>query len=286
MRIGVYGVVALGLLTAACGTDTQQRAATGGLTGLGVGALVGGPVGAAVGTAVGAIGGWAMPEGADTLALNAFGLEHRAATGALNEAGVGPSSPGPGQAPTGQRAGMVRQAQNELHQQGLYDGPIDGIVGPKTKSGLNTYQQRHGLQQTARLDEETLRSMGLAGGSAQASGSSTPPGDLSADEIRDKLTSDGYDNVTHVQRRPNDTYTAQADRDNQTYRLRIDAHTGHVIGQRRTASTESAPAAGSSTSTSTSTGEQGTSGNANPSDQGTSGSTNPNDQSTSGSNNH
>jgi hypothetical protein len=84
MRIGLKGVVALTLLTAACGTDTQQRAASGGLTGLGVGALVGGPIGAVVGGAAGAAGGWAMPEGAETLAMNAIHKEKTAASGALN----------------------------------------------------------------------------------------------------------------------------------------------------------------------------------------------------------
>jgi peptidoglycan hydrolase-like protein with peptidoglycan-binding domain len=246
MRIGVYGVVALGLLTAACGTDTQQRAATGGLTGLGVGAVVGGPVGAAVGALVGAAGGWAMPEGADQLALNAIGAEHNVASGVLNEAGLGPSSPEPGQA-----SGLVFQAQTELQHDGLYDGPIDGIVGPKTRRGLTIYQRRHFLQETASLDDQTLRSMGLVGGSTQGSGSSTAPAAMSAGQIRDKLTSEGYDNVTQIHRRPNDTYTAQADRDNETYRLRVDAHTGRVITQRRVASNESTPAAGNSTSTST-----------------------------------
>lgn len=262
MRIGVFGVVALGLLTAACGTDTQQRAATGGLTGLGVGALVGGPVGAAVGAAAGAIGGWAMPEGADTLALNAFGAEHNIASGALNEAGLGPSSPEPGQA-----SGLVREAQSDLQHEGLYKGPIDGIVGPETQQALTTYQRRHGLQETASLDEPTLRSMKLAGGSARAqeqrntgaSGSSTAPAAMSADQIRNKLMSDGYDNITQLHRQQNDTYTAEADRNNQTYRLRIDARTGRVITQRRMAANQTAPSAGSSTSTSTTTSGQGTS---------------------------
>jgi peptidoglycan hydrolase-like protein with peptidoglycan-binding domain len=259
MRIGAFGVVALGLLTAACGTDTQQRSATGGLTGLGVGALVAGPVGAAVGAVVGAAGGWAMPEGADTLALNAIGAEHRVASGALNEAGLGPSSPGPGQA-----SGLVREAQRELQHDGLYNGPIDGVEGAETQRALTDYQRRHGLQETASLDEATLRSMKLAGYSAEAqneraskatSGTSTPPAAMKADQIRNKLLSDGYENISQLHRQVSDTYTAQADRGNDTYRLRIDARTGRVITQRRLASNQTAPGAGSSTSTDTSGGD-------------------------------
>jgi len=245
MRIGAITVIALGLLTAACGTNTQQRAATGGLTGLGVGALVGGPVGAAVGALVGAAGGWAAPEGADELAFNAIGAEHNVASGALNEAGLGPSSPGPGQA-----SGLVRDAQLKLQRDRFYNGPIDGIVGPETERALSAYQRRHGLQETASLDEATLRRMNLAGGTA-ASGSSTPPAAMRSDQIRDTLRSDGYDNISQLHRQPNDTYTAQADRNNATYRLRIDAHTGRVITQRQLASNPATPAGGS-TSTDTS----------------------------------
>jgi peptidoglycan hydrolase-like protein with peptidoglycan-binding domain len=245
MRIGATSVIALGLLTAACGTNTQQRAATGGLTGLGVGALVGGPVGAAVGALVGAAGGWAAPEGADELAFNAIGAEHNVASGALNEAGLGPSSPGPGQA-----SGLVRDAQLKLQRDGFYNGPIDGIVGPETERALTAYQRRHGLQETASLDDATLRRMNLAGGTA-ASGSSTPPAAMRSDQIRDTLLSDGYDNISQLHRQPNDTYTAQADRNNATYRLRIDAHTGRVITQRQLASNPATPAGGS-TSTDTS----------------------------------
>jgi peptidoglycan hydrolase-like protein with peptidoglycan-binding domain len=233
MRIGAISVIALGLLTAACGTDTQQRAATGGLTGLGVGALVGGPVGAAVGALVGAAGGWAAPEGADELAFNAIGAEHNVASGALNEAGLAPSSPGPGQA-----SGLARDAQLKLQRDGFYNGPIDGIVGPETERALTAYQRRHGLQETASLDEATLRRMNLAGGT-EASGSSTPPAAMSADQIRNKLMSDGYDNIRQLQRRQSDTYTAQAERDNATYRLRIDARTGRLITQRRLGSSNS-----------------------------------------------
>ena len=48
IRLAPVALVALAL--AACGTNTEQRAATGAVTG----AVVGGPVGAAVGAGVGA----------------------------------------------------------------------------------------------------------------------------------------------------------------------------------------------------------------------------------------
>lgn len=212
MRIGVFGVVALGLLTAACGNTTTQRAASGGLTGLAVGAIIGGPVGAAVGAGAGAAGGWAMPEGADTLALNAIQKEKQVAGGALNSVGLGETASGSSTSPrastysTSPRASAysassprasasstspqasasreaVKQAQAELQREGLYHGPIDGVVGPETRQALAAYQAREGLQQTASLDRDTVQRMNLHTPSSQTaqenrnaatSGSSTP----------------------------------------------------------------------------------------------------------------
>ena len=264
MRSGVISVVALGLVTAACGTDTQQRAASGGLTGLGVGALVGGPVGAIVGGAVGAAGGWAMPEGAETLAINAVHKEKVVASNALNDAGLGASS-GSSQPSQGR---IVRDAQSELQHEGLYRGPVDGVLGPDTRQAIAAYQAREGLQQTATLDQDTLQRMNLANRSDRAaqrdrstagSGTSTPA--MSAGEVRDRLEATGYTNVSNV-RAQGQRYTARAQRGDDTYALRVDGRSGQVISEQRIASTQdhgsSSPAnSGSnpgSTSTSTDTG--------------------------------
>jgi peptidoglycan hydrolase-like protein with peptidoglycan-binding domain len=259
MRIGVTGVViAVGLLMAACGTNTQQRAASGGLTGLGVGALVGGPVGAVVGGAAGAVGGWAMPQGADTLAINAVHKEKTAASGALNDVGLGGASSGSSQANQGR---LVRNAQAELQREGLYRGPVDGILGPDTRQAIAAYQAREGLQQTATLDQDTVQRMNLASAperSAQrdrgtaASGTSTPM--LSADEVRDQLQSAGYRNVSNL-RAQGQRYTARAQRGDATYALRVDGRTGQVISEQR--ATRGQGSSGS-TSTSTDTGAGGT----------------------------
>ncbi|MGO8921270.1 MAG: peptidoglycan-binding domain-containing protein [Stellaceae bacterium] len=122
------GVVALGLLTAACGSSGDQRAASDGL----------GPVA--------------------------------------------------GSEPSGSSAVLVRQAQSELKRESLYEGSVDGIAGPKTKQGITAFQQREGLQQTARLDGATrdrmiLNAMRMDGAwsetvqnnAAAGSGSTMPP---------------------------------------------------------------------------------------------------------------
>ncbi|HZS85723.1 MAG TPA: peptidoglycan-binding domain-containing protein [Stellaceae bacterium] len=67
----------------------------------------------------------------------------------------------------------VKQAQQQLKSEGLYNGQIDGIVGPETKQALSEYQKKEGLKQTATLDKQTLdRLMGHQGA---ASGSSASP---------------------------------------------------------------------------------------------------------------
>jgi len=157
-------VLALGLFLAGCGSDTDQRASTGALTGIGVGAVVGGPVGAVVGGVVGAAGGAAAPEGADQLAESAIHKEKAASRSALDNAGLGPNA---------SAAARVEEAQRELEREGLYHGKIDGIAGPDTRQAITAFQEREGLRQTARLDGETMDRLHAAG--REATGSSEPP---------------------------------------------------------------------------------------------------------------
>jgi hypothetical protein len=186
MRIGICGVVAISLLTAACGTNTTQRAASGGIAGVAVGALVGGPVGAIVGAAAGGLGGWAMPEGAETLASNAIHKEKEVSSRGLNSIGMGTVASG--QSPS---AAEVKRAQTELQREGVYRGPIDGIMGQRTRDALAAYQEREGLRQTAMLDRSTRDRLNSSMRSAQnprgeGSGSSTPPDTHSEPQAQDK----------------------------------------------------------------------------------------------------
>jgi hypothetical protein len=53
--------------------------------------------------------------------------------------------------------------QEELARAGYYDGSIDGVVGPGTRSAIYTYQQDYGLYATGRIDDQLLQSLGLTG---------------------------------------------------------------------------------------------------------------------------
>ena len=78
-------------------------------------------------------------------------------------------------------SGPVRQAQSELKREGLYRGKVDGVVGPETTQGITAFQQREGLQQSARLDRATrdrlnLRALRMDRWSSETAQSSVPNG--------------------------------------------------------------------------------------------------------------
>jgi Putative peptidoglycan binding domain len=57
---------------------------------------------------------------------------------------------------------VIANVQTELYNEGYYNGPIDGILGPDTRAAIADYQADHGLAVTAAIDERTVVSLGLA----------------------------------------------------------------------------------------------------------------------------
>lgn len=51
--------------------------------------------------------------------------------------------------------------QQNLSQQGYYNGPIDGDIGPGTSNAISNYQSDHGLTPTGQINDPLLQSMGL-----------------------------------------------------------------------------------------------------------------------------
>jgi Bacterial protein of unknown function (DUF937)/Putative peptidoglycan binding domain len=67
--------------------------------------------------------------------------------------------------PTGEpsKAGEdIRQVQQALKNQGQYPGPIDGIMGPRTRRALRDFQKANGLEQTGTVDEATMQKLAYA----------------------------------------------------------------------------------------------------------------------------
>ena len=72
---------------------------------------------------------------------------------------VGLAAPATASALNPQHAGL----QVALRAQGLYDGPIDAIVGPKTVAGIRAFQRTHGLRVTGIADTRMRRALGPFG---------------------------------------------------------------------------------------------------------------------------
>ena len=66
--------------------------------------------------------------------------------------------------------------QQELADLGLDPGPIDGLIGPRTRAALFAFQAEKGLPGTGKLDTATLRSLlGVDRLAAPAGGRTRPP---------------------------------------------------------------------------------------------------------------
>jgi peptidoglycan hydrolase-like protein with peptidoglycan-binding domain len=85
----------------------------------------------------------------------------------------------------------VRQVQQALADKGHNPGPIDGMMGPRTRAALQSYQRQNNLSGAKGLDQQTLDSLGVQAaasassgrmaGSTGTSGSSTRAGSASGD---------------------------------------------------------------------------------------------------------
>jgi Flp pilus assembly protein CpaB len=65
----------------------------------------------------------------------------------------------------------IRWAQVELRYRGLYQGSLDGIVGPETKRALSQFQKINGLGPSESLDAQTWEALTGSGIPAIAEGS-------------------------------------------------------------------------------------------------------------------
>jgi hypothetical protein len=57
---------------------------------------------------------------------------------------------------------IAADVQSSLAQQGYYNGPVDGDIGPMSRAAIEQYQSDHGLLITGTINEPLLESLGLA----------------------------------------------------------------------------------------------------------------------------
>jgi gas vesicle protein len=72
----------------------------------------------------------------------------------------------------------MRAAQEALKTQGFDPGPIDGMMGPRTRAAISDYQRRENLPVTGMLDDATMAKLNVrssrAGEVPAASPTTTP----------------------------------------------------------------------------------------------------------------
>lgn len=57
------------------------------------------------------------------------------------------------------RAEIITDIQRELSRRGLYDGPVDGMVGPKTDASIRDFETAAKLKVTGEASEDVLRAI-------------------------------------------------------------------------------------------------------------------------------
>jgi peptidoglycan hydrolase-like protein with peptidoglycan-binding domain len=61
----------------------------------------------------------------------------------------------------GQGHSSVHDAQQALKDKGFDPGPVDGVMGPKTRAAIRSYQEKNSLAADGRLGPQTLGSRGV-----------------------------------------------------------------------------------------------------------------------------
>lgn len=85
-----------------------------------------------------------------TLAFPAWAAEEKKAAPAMEEK----KAPAKG-------SEEVKKLQEALKAKGHDPGPIDGIMGSKTRAAIKAFQEASGLKATERLDKETAEKLGV-----------------------------------------------------------------------------------------------------------------------------
>ena len=88
----------------------------------------------------------------------------------------------------------IRWTQVELHMMRLYNGSLDGVVGPETKQALLGFQKSNGLKRTATLDQQTADA--LIGNTGVGEGSSMPPKGAGAGFITNSAGTSNFGSLT------------------------------------------------------------------------------------------
>lgn len=87
------------------------------------------------------------------------------------------------EAPVRARADIITDIQRELSRRGLYDGPVDGMVGPKTDAAIRDFETSAKLKVTGEPTEDVLRAIARTPVKSEVIPRPTPRPDPIADLI-------------------------------------------------------------------------------------------------------
>jgi peptidoglycan hydrolase-like protein with peptidoglycan-binding domain len=62
----------------------------------------------------------------------------------------------------------IKKLQEALKAKGQDPGPVDGILGPKTRGAIKAFQEASGVKATGRLDDQTAQKLGVEMPKSQA----------------------------------------------------------------------------------------------------------------------
>ncbi len=150
---------AAALMIAACGTTPQER----GISGAGIGAAGGAIVGALTGLTVleGALIGTALGAAAgvftDETNLNLGEPIWKRWLGPPKDQSSKAGAPDRHAAAPGRDRRLVAGTQSGLKDLGYYPGPVDGILGPRTRAAIRAFQKDHRLP----VDERPTQALTL-----------------------------------------------------------------------------------------------------------------------------
>jgi hypothetical protein len=237
MRVGSLSVsasvIALGLLTVACGSTDNERAATGALGGAAIGGLAGGPIGFIVGGAVGGAGGYAIGEPVTDILKDTGQSAQRAL-------GREPREPAAG-APDVRGPATADSIHDGLHAMGyerVYDvRRQDNVFTAKADRDGNAY--------LIVVDARTGRILstnpaGAASGAPERGPRPTGRRQESEQRVRSTLQQAGYSNVSNIRPERN-IYTARAVRDGNTYMVEVNPETGRILSEQLVSPQSGAP---------------------------------------------
>jgi len=139
MRVGSF-LLAFTFLLAACGSSTGDRAASGA------------GIGATAGAVVGAVTGMSILEG-----VVIGGVAGGVVGGVTDESQIDLGEPIWADNDQPANSSAVSRIQSGLTQLGYNPGPVDGVMGSKTRSAIEAYQRDHGLLVDGRPSAELAR---------------------------------------------------------------------------------------------------------------------------------